>query len=354
MKRDDFPLLNQVCEEFFQEDFRFIKNNILPLSELCKCLISLSKTIQYNFEEVLSRKSNSYKTEILPEESIKICSEFLEEKNPSLKKQFQTFLKNGVTNLVVVDEEDEISDMNRLYYGKQEILPDVNVGIYYNLTDAPYMIHEFFHGDNCTPIKHSWEWETHRILTETVSVYFEERMILYLKKLGYPEVELDRLTRLRYIDSMECSKGLINKLATLDCYQRIGKVSLEDYRIMKSLENPKRPLVFENEEDFIECCTKMESQLKNGYHIEYIPKYVAYTFGVSLAFLLLEQDKNNMDEKVSNLNDRIKNIYSYPNIFDNIELLESSLTQYFAEDVVKIVKGKMERIEPIYQDKKNK
>ena len=48
MKRDNFPLLNQVCEEFFQEDFLFIKNNILPLSELCKCLISLSKTIQYN------------------------------------------------------------------------------------------------------------------------------------------------------------------------------------------------------------------------------------------------------------------------------------------------------------------
>ena len=58
MKKDDFPLLNQLCEEFLGNAApSFVTNNILPLADLCKCLISLSKTIEYDFMEVLNRKN---------------------------------------------------------------------------------------------------------------------------------------------------------------------------------------------------------------------------------------------------------------------------------------------------------
>ncbi len=356
MKNNNFPLLNELCEEFFQySNSPFVGNNILPLADLCKCLISLSKTIEYDYMEVINRKNDSFKTMMLPEESIQICEEFLDKIHPSLKEQFQTFLKNGVINLHIDDGKNKLVDVQREYYGRQESYPDVNVGIYYNLSDPNTMIHEFFHGSNFVPSyltkQDKRKSETHRILSETISVYFEERMISYLKKLGYPAGELDQLSRRRYIDSMECSRFLLDELAILDCYQRIGRISLEDYRLIKSSEDHGRSLVFENEEDFIDCCTKVENKLKEGYQPININSATAYTFGVSLALLLVDQENNIMDEKMIVLNERIKNIGSYPNLFDNIAILGISLNKDFNEKVVNVFKGKMEAIEPICKNR---
>ncbi len=355
MKKDDFPLLNQLCEEFLGNAApSFVTNNILPLADLCKCLISLSKTIEYDFMEVLNRKNASFKTMMLPEESTRICEEFLDKIHPSLKEQFQTFQKNGVTNLVVVEEENKINDIQTVYYGRQEAHPNVNVGIYYNLTDSPYIIHEFFHGNNWVPINCNRESETHRILSETISVYFEERIVSFLKEMGYPKEELDQLTRVRYIDCFEAAKDLFVELAILDCYQRIGKVSLENYKLMKSLENPKRPLVFKSEEEFIDVCIKAENKLKEGFRPKEMASHVSYVFGVSLAFFLLEQENNTMDEKMITLNEKIKNISSYSNLYENIDSLGVSLNNGFIEKTLNIFKGKMENIESRYQNRKNK
>lgn len=357
MKNGDFPLLNTICEKYFKNGANpFMTYNILPLADLCRGLISLDKTLEYEYMEVINRKNDQLQTTMSPSLSIKICEDFLDKINPSFKERFRVFLKNGIINLVIVDEENDIEDVQKAYHGKKDSYPDVNVGIYYNLTDPVFLIHEFFHGDNFVSTysnrNFNCESETHRILSETISVFFEQKMISYLKELGYNEVELDQLIRLRYIDTLFCSKMLLEKLAVLDCYCRIGRISLEDYRIMRSFQDPKRPLVFKKESEFFSTCSKMENKLEEGYKPKSIANEGAYTFGVSLAFLLLEQEDNAVCEKVGILNERIKNISSYSNLFDNTRFLGISLNQNFYENVMNVFQQKIESIEGIHQNKK--
>lgn len=351
MKKSKYPLLNDELEKLLPYyENSFIGHNSVPIVDLCNLILKLEGNAITDLNDNNFRVQGA-KTKIMLEESLLLCTNFLASLSPSIKEKFIVALKDGTINL-------ESSDIDNIYGIKDEQCSymtengrycDVNIGIYNNLIDSKVIIHEFFHALNFTTNNNLEQGLTHRVASECISIYFENKMSLYLKDQGYDEQELKDLNQYRFFNTFSATRDLRCSCYLLDFYQKTGNLSCENYQMLKEANST----FFESENQFMNTCKSVEQDLSSHNNHPHFFESIAYTLGTCLAFYCLNQQDSNMENRLLSLNDKIKN-HDCSSLFECAHILGIELDDQFTEKVVKSYKKEFDYTFSITKVGKNK
>jgi len=323
MKKEDYQKLNYYLNGCFKElekDDSFLLRNIYPLAKLSDSYIHL--TNNYNLEIYDTKNNLTFNDVYL------LAREIIESIDASYLKYYDKILDNGQLDFSYDCEYFDSQFIYNLKNGKRLI----NINRTFNYIDVATLIHEFIHYMNGLESTFS---NNRYILTEAISIYFEEYAKLYLLNKGISKEEL--FLNERIICTKKAASNFNWYSLILLAYEKYGNIDENTYQLLnKYICNiPKED--FEDEcSKALNFCEKEHEKYKFEYKMtsddinmnnfeeklfEHLTTFLnvsyRYIFGTYMAYYALEHSSK---EKMVYLCNHINEYpYSMMNVFDILE-----------------------------------
>lgn len=341
MTEKDYKKLNNYLNECFKilEKYHFFMlRNIEQFCEMSDKYVHVIK--QYELKGECPKESN-----LTFEEVYLLAREIVEDINPLYLNEYDKMLSSGELDF---NYNKEYFD-NHFIYSSDEGIGLININRGFNYLEVCSLIHEFIHKMNFDLSKKS-STPTRTVLTEFISIYFEEYAKRYLLNKGISKKELffnERIMATQNSASNFNWYGLI-----LLVYEKIGKIDEESYLFLRENYLPITKEGFENEcKMIVSQITKIEEQYQKDIMYErpfnenevydrcltFLSKHYQYVFGTLLAYYALE----NIDkEKMVWLNDHVND--DDQTVLDILEEIGMDLDEIPIIDLITSVEKQIE------------
>lgn len=292
--------LNEACLYLKTQDVFFLNN----ISNICYINDQLNSFFKdYNFQSEFKENHLTY------QDVYNLAREIIESINSDYLEDFDKLIENGQLDF---GYEGEYEDSVFVHEQKDSnIYNYINIKREFNYSDVGSLVHEFIHytnGKNNNTIKR-------RILTEFLSIYYENYAIDYLIDKGIPKEEIDYTIRLK----STCARtyNFYNYESPFICFIEFGEVSDKSYEMLKEYYYPIEKnnfnkecylllRYFQNKEkEYMKELLPKEKvdqiELRKSYGIDY-SLHCRYVFGTMLAFYAR---KNCKKEDILYLNEHL-------------------------------------------------
>lgn len=320
MKKEDYQKLNYYLNGCFKElekDDSFLLRNIHPLAKLSDNYILLVNN--YNLETFTNQNNLTFNDIYL------LAREIIKSIDTSYLKYYDQMLENGQLDF----------SYNLEYFDSQFVFNHksgtrlININRTFNYIDVVTLIHEFMHYMNGLESTFS---NNRYILTEAISIYFEEYARLYLLNKGVSKEELffDK----RIINTKKAASNFNWYSLILLAYENYGNIDEDTYKLLNSYVCEITKEEFEEEcIKALNFCEKEHEKYKFEYKMtsndinmnnfeeklfEHLTMFLNYSyryiFGTYIAYYALEHSSK---EKMVYLCNHInEHPYSMMNVFD--------------------------------------
>lgn len=336
MKKEDYEKLNYYLNGCFQElekNDSFLLRNILPISKLINDFAFL--TNQYEFKNDTKSNHLTYQDIYL------LAREIIESIDKGYLVYYDDLIKSGKLDF----SYNHDYPCSQFVFGIDADVKLININREFNYIDVSTLVHEFMHYMNCLigPITIN-----RYLLTEFISIYFEEYAKIYLLKKGVPKEELMFNERIIYT---RCIANDFNSYALIFLvYEKIGNIDENSWKFLyqnyvdiskEIFEEECKELLVKLQE--IEETYKMEIMFERNFNEkELFMKQVTlfnsdyrYILGTILAYDTLEYNKfEQMVYLCNHINDEK---YSEMNLLNVLETIDIDIDQIDLKTVEKII-----------------
>lgn len=246
MSEKDYKKLNDYLNGVFLKleiDDQFLLNNIEPLFEISNEFVSLVEKFHPLNDHLLEYPQQNHLTF---EDVYLLAREIIESIDPNYLSYYDNLLKSGILDF---DYENKYNN-STFHYNLNSGIRAINIKRKFNYLDVTVLIHEFMHYMNGRENKYSIN---RYLLTEFISIYFEEYSKKYLLNKGIPKEELFLNERIMHTLKEASAFNWYNLI--LLSYEKIGKIDQNTYLFLN--ENYTDEL---SKEDFEERCKKVLSK----------------------------------------------------------------------------------------------
>lgn len=323
MTKEQYKKLNYYLNGSFKEleilDYFFL-DNIEAFARMSDEYVVI--TDNYEFERMPKANKMTYEDVYL------LGREIVESINKDYLKYYDELISAGKLDFGYEADSEESVFVDDIEFEKKRI----NVKRNFNYIDVAVLIHEFMHY-----ISHMGKINSvnNHVLTEAISIYFEEYAKRYLIKKGIPKEELYLDERIKYT-RMDASRLNSYSLVML-AYEKFGSINEETYKLLKEFYCNVTEEEFnkdcENVLKFCEECEdsyKWDYKMQKGedepdYYEEFLFKRLTnhlknyrYIFGTVVAYNALKYSSlENMVYLIDHINDE-----NYANM-DPLDILET-------------------------------
>ena len=222
--------LNEACLYLEKQDSFFVDNIV----DICIINDRYNSTFQnYDFENITIENYLTF------QDVYDLAREIIKSINIDYLEDFDKLIKNGELDFGYEREYEDSS----FYHVEinNDIYNYININREFNYSDVCSLIHEFIHytnGKNKTSIKR-------RILTEFLSIYFENYAIDYLIEKGIPKEEIDYKIRLK--STFARTYNFYAYESPFICFIEFGDISDKSYEMLKEYYCPIEKDTFDKE-----------------------------------------------------------------------------------------------------------
>ena len=296
-------------KDFVEEIYIVLKNNIDKL--LNKVLSEEIKYINY-YEDKLEISANlaelilnyeikqtsfpTYNTKVSLNQSIEICTNFLENVYPEYAYRFQNLLSSFLLDKNKKDKEKQIIFKK----GVESFMYNGQAYINYNesIEDIYNLVHEVTHLLSCQNIIEGKEYilrSISQVLSETPTITMEFLLSDYLKD-KYPKEEVDNFINLRLINIQNNCQRLLLENEIYKLYLKNNNYISYDLIVEYFANQPKDSLLYKlfGNIDFLNDNFKL--LILNSDHLRYF-KLPAYIIGALEASYLYKEICENPQSK---------------------------------------------------------
>ncbi len=258
--------LNDIALYLQTNDF-FFTNNIINICEANDDFYQ--HFYEFDFEK------NYEENHLTFEEVFFLAREILESINPDYLPLFDKLIQTGELDF---DYDSELDDS---YFTHTDdginVHNFIDINREFNYTDVCSLIHEFFHylnGRGKTTINR-------HLLTEFISIYFENYAIDYLIKKGIPKTEIDYTMRL--YSTFERAANFYYVETPLICYFTFGSIDDNSFDMLKKHIIALKKDVFDQEcNNLLNYFHRKEKYLEMN-ELEYDEEYLPEEFGLDFS-----------------------------------------------------------------------
>lgn len=285
--------LNDYCLDIEGGDFLL---NLDYYCDLTSKLYSLlcTELPSYGLGHNMTEKKRSHLSLL---ESLDIVNEYIEKRMPEYKDHFVNLMQNGTIN-IVADPENEDTSLGNGSGIDDDDHRCVNVILEHNTDDPMIIIHEFVHDLNL--VDHPSI--SREYITECISIYFEIDMGNFMLNKGFDPKDIFRYRLDRLKDLYYATSDMIKIFPILSCYEKLGPITDESFKDMEKLKIKPRPVT---EEDFYERLANSSELLLKETSIGPL-KTFGYVIGPLLAYYAIDQQDEELHQKMLNLNEMAK------------------------------------------------
>lgn len=244
MTEEQYKKLNNYLNSAFKElekNNSFFLKNIFPIAKLSNIYNFVYKNIEI--------ENKSITNNISFENVMLLAREIIETIDKNYLKDFDQLIKTGELDFSY-DSEYFDSHFRWNRETKQKL---ININRSYNYGDVRVLIHEFIHYTNCGICSKS----SNVLLTEFLSIYFEQYAIDYMIKKGIDKDEIDYNSR--YIDTNRKANLLCNYAVVMLVYEQIGNIDKDSCKLIND------HFIAISEEEFNKICLKTIEIISNKY-----------------------------------------------------------------------------------------
>ncbi len=288
--------LNDYCKEIDNTFFYAHLEQIYQLIKGAKDIIEKNTSL-ITTDRDSSLNGYDQLTKRLPyPETLQIVRGYIRNRVPEYQTIFEECLNNGVINLVI--EKDESKNEDWTYFGYINGHHTVNCVLEHNYYDPCFIIHEFFHYLND---KNPNMPDTHarRLLSESISVFFEWDILKYMLDNGYDEKDIKSIINRRLLSCYEKCSSSLSTLSIMNCYKWLGQISDNTFEDEQNLQIPNCHI---SKEDFfqdIHGFSKIVEKRRNPI------VRISYILGTVLSLACYAKNNIEMISTVSNLNPKL-------------------------------------------------
>ena len=141
-----------------------------------------------------------------------------------------------------------------------------------------------------------------KYITECISIYFETDMANFMLNKGYDPNDIFQDELFRLSDLYYATNDMIQIFPMLLCYEKLGPITKESFKDMEKLKIKPRPAT---EEDFYERLANSSKLLLKETSIDPLKKF-GYVIGPLLAYYAIDQQDEELHQKMLNLNEMAK------------------------------------------------
>lgn len=323
MKKEDYQKLNYYlngCFKKLEENDSFLLRNIHPLGKLSDNYILLTDNYQLDY---YAEENNLTFNDVYL-----LAREIIESIDNSYLKYYDKMLDNGQLDFSY-DFEYPTSQFCWNYDNDTRL---ININRTFNYIDVTTLIHEFIHYMNTIDMPLS---KNRYLLSEAISIYFEEYAKLYLLNKGVSKEELFFNKRIIYTKKAASNFNWYSLIFL--AYEKYGNIDENTYQLLNKY------ICKITKEEFDEECSKALSfceKIHKEYELEYktnsnainmddfeeklfkhlitfVNEAYRYIFGTYIAYYALEHSTK---EKMTYLCNHINEYpYSMMNVFDILE-----------------------------------
>lgn len=303
-KSEKYKELNETFNDYLLTiEGTFFYNHIaefLSLAIKARKIITTSDPILQDDPRIYKLLNPSYDelTERLPyPETLEIVREYLKERLPQYIDTFEEWLNNGTIN-IAIDLEDPMEDI-REHAGYKEDGNHhyVNSVIRHNYFDPQGLIHEFIHCLNCP--SQTKAPSSRRLLTETVSIFFECDVLRFMQEKGYSSKEIAKVLHTRIEECNNLCSYLLTALLLLNTFKYTGSLSDESYEEAERLHLPRKAI----KDNYLKDVDRVYESLQRTTEPPNIS--AGYMIGIIIAFSSLAKEDPTMVDRFAMLNESL-------------------------------------------------
>lgn len=231
-------------------------------------------------------------------ETLQIVRDYFQQRLPQYADTFEECLNNGIIN-IAIDLDDPTQDIkNHAGYKACENHHYVNTKLEHNYFDPKTLVHEFIHHLN-SPNADIKLTPTRKLLTETISIFFECDVLRFMQEKGYSQEEIAKVIHSRIEECYNLGCTLPLELSLLNTFKYTGNLSDKSLVEAEKLGFHRRT----TQEDYLRDIDQFYEWLKKYDDPPNIS--VGYMLGITIALSCLAKEDPNMINKFITLNESV-------------------------------------------------
>lgn len=235
MTEEQYKKLNNYLNDIFielEKNNSFLLRNIYPIAKLSDMYLNATENIELD--------DNTIQNNISFLDVMSLSREIIASIDTNYLKDFDKLIETGEIDFSYNNEYYD--DFFRLFVNKNKKI--INLNRKFNYSDVRVLIHEFIHYTNSgIHINHC-----NSLLTEFLSIYFEQYAIDYMINKGIDKKEIDYNGR--YISTKIKSNNLCNYAVVLLSYENFGNIDKNSWQLLNDKFIPI------NEKKFNKICLR--------------------------------------------------------------------------------------------------
>lgn len=252
MNEKDYKELNYYlngCFKQLEKNDSFLLRNIDTLGRLGDDFVHL--TDKYDLETYNDEINLTFEDVYL------LAREIVESINPNYLSYYDNLIQSGQLDF----DYKKILDYSSFKIDRKRDIRLIDIRRSFNYTDVTVLIHEFMHYMACLEEKDSIN---KYLLTEAISIYFQEYAKRYLINKGIPKDKLFLNERIIY--TQEDSKNFYWYHLILFSYENFGEIDDKTYELLNEYRLKISKDAFLNEcKNFLRVLEKKDEQCEDEY-----------------------------------------------------------------------------------------
>lgn len=306
VRQGKYDLINDTLNDYFiYIENTFLDRHIFDFFSLARKveeIIDTNDTMYKDDQRVYRLTNPEYDklSEYLSySDTLQIVRDYLGEKLPQYVEKFEECLSNGIINFAVDQTDDCIEDSsNHNCYSHERHLHHTNVVFEHNYNDPQTIIHEFMHHLNCPEVKNASL--TRKLLTETISIFFECDILRYMQEKGYDETDIAKILHKRIEDTYSLLPRVMLDMAMLYNFKHLGNLSDNSLEDAQKLDLPIRR---KSQEEYLRSIDDFNERIKHGNGPPHVP--LGYLIGTVIGLAYMQKDNPTLVEQFVKLNEMI-------------------------------------------------
>lgn len=305
-RKEKYDLINETLNDYFL----YISDTFLDkhIYDFFRLALTTEQIIDENDEmykddprvyRIMNPEYDKLEEYLSYSETLQIVREYLRERLPQYRDKFEECLNNGIINFVVDPSDEYAEDLkNHACYSHERRKHHTNIVFEHNYNDPITIIHEFMHQLNSPEIKESTL--TRKLLTETISIFFECDILKYMHEKGYDKKEIAKILHKRIEDTYGLLSTIALDMAMLYNFKYLGNLSDKSLEEAKKLELPIRK---KSQEEYLESIDAFARRIERDNAAPQV--LLSYLIGTVIGIAYMQKNDPKLVEKFAKLNDMV-------------------------------------------------
>ena len=305
-RKEKYNLINETLNDYFL----YISDTFLDkhIYDFFRLALTTEQIIDENDEmykddpqvyRIMNPEYDKLEEYLSYSETLQILREYLRERLPQYIGKFEECLNNGIINFVVDPSDEYAEDLkNHAYYSHELRKRHTNIVFEHNYNDPATIIHEFMHQLNSPELNDPTL--TRKLLTETISIFFECDILKYMQEKGYNKTDIAKILHKRIENTYGLLSAVALDMAMLYNFKYLGNLSDKSLEEAKNLDIPIRK---KNQEEYLESVDIFARRIERDNAAPQV--LLSYLIGTVIGLAYMQKNDPRLVENFSKLNDMV-------------------------------------------------